>query len=206
MLPSAWWNSRCQCEMLVIDPSISSIFCCVFDRRKYRKIQLQPWPARQDHQVGHSVALLCTSPPQVRSSRILLGMFLGKARCAALRSSFSNIMIPEMQSVSCMVLTLYIFRYHTNLQLVVPVIMVCISVLYKLTGDCLLFRYTWLVQHEINFSRAYNQLISLNTQYMSGHPNSCHWNVLSAAYICVLTPSQYVSISSILNFLGSTIS
>lgn len=32
MLLSAWWNSRCPCEVLVRDHSITSISCCVFDR------------------------------------------------------------------------------------------------------------------------------------------------------------------------------
>lgn len=67
---------------------------------------------------------------------------------------FCNMMIPEMQYDSYLVLSLYIFGYHSNSQVVVPVLIVCISVLYKLSGDCLLFSNTWIVQQR-------NHLISL---------------------------------------------
>jgi hypothetical protein len=63
--------------------------------------------------------------------------------------------IPERQSISYMVLTLYIFGYHTNLQVIVPILIVCMTALYKLTGVCLLFSYTWIVQQT-------NHLISLD--------------------------------------------
>jgi hypothetical protein len=69
-------------------------------------------------------------------------------------SCFCNMRIPERQSVSYMVLALYIFRFHTNLQVIVPVLIVCITALYKLTGVCLLFS-TWIVQQT-------NHLISLD--------------------------------------------
>lgn len=60
-------------------------------------------------------------------------------------------------------------------------------------------------QHEINFSWAWNQFISLNTQrrYISGHPKSYHWNVISSAYSCVPNPVQYAYIPSILNLKWS---
>jgi hypothetical protein len=63
--------------------------------------------------------------------------------------------IPERQSISYMVLALYIFGYHTDLQVIVPVLIICIAALYKLTGVCLLFSYTWIVQQT-------NHLISLD--------------------------------------------
>jgi hypothetical protein len=70
-------------------------------------------------------------------------------------SCFGNMLIPAMQSVSYMVLALYIFGYHTHLQVVVPVLIVRIAALYKVTGDCLLFSYTWIIQQK-------NHLISLD--------------------------------------------
>jgi hypothetical protein len=63
-------------------------------------------------------------------------------------SCFGNMLIPAMQSVSYMVLALYIFGYHTHLQVVVPVLIVRVAALYKVTGDCLLFSYTWIIQQK----------------------------------------------------------
>jgi hypothetical protein len=68
---------------------------------------------------------------------------------------FCNMRIPERQSVSYMVLALYIFGYHTNLQVIVPVLIIRITALYKLTGVCLLFSYTWIGQQT-------NHLISVD--------------------------------------------
>ena len=57
-----------------------------------------------------------------------------------------------------MVLALYIFGYHTNLQVIVPVLIIRIIALYKLTGVCLLFSYTWIGQQT-------NHLISVEREH-----------------------------------------
>jgi hypothetical protein len=51
-------------------------------------------------------------------------------------SCFGNMLILTMQSVSYMVLALYIFGYHTHLQVVVPVLIVRVTALYKVEIAC----------------------------------------------------------------------